>query len=104
MEGKAEAMIKNSIKKFEAVLLSILMVLSMTPAAAAEGSDPILSINDIESLSQGENAVVSLSLSNLPEGLYMLQTAVEYDAEKLKIISADTGDIFTTAGPATVNT
>ena len=104
MEGKAEAMIKNSIKKFEAVLLSILMVLSMTPAAAAEGSEPILSINDIESLSQGENAVVSLSLSNLPEGLYMLQTAVEYDAEKLKIISADTGDIFTTAGPATVNT
>ena len=104
MEGKAEAMIKNSIKKFEAVLLSILMVLSMSPAAAAEGSDPILSINDVESLSQGENAVVSLGLLNLPEGLYMLQTAVEYDAEKLKLISAETGEIFTTAGPATVNT
>ncbi len=104
MEVEAEAMIRNSIKKLEAVLLSILMVLSMTPAAAAEGSDPVLSFNDIESLSQGENAVVSLSLSNLPEGLYMLQAAVEYDAEKLRLISAETGDIFQTAGPATVNT
>ena len=97
-------MIKKSIKKIETILLSVLMVLSMTVTAAASENDLVLSLNDVASLNQGESAEVTLHLSNLPEGLYMLQAAVEYDAEKLRLVSAEPGDIFLTVGAATVNT
>ena len=46
---------------------------------------------------------MALRLSNLPEGIYMLQLTVEYDTDKLQLTSVDNGEIFSSAGRPELN-
>ena len=89
-------------KTISTCMALLLLMLSFSVPTAAE-TNPTLTIDSVSLVKPGESTTVALHLSDLPGGIYVLQLAVKYDPDKLQLISASAGDIFSTVGSATIN-
>ena len=90
-------------KRVVCTLLTFFILAGMVSISAMADSRPVLSIDSTPLLEPGTSITVPLRLSDLPDGIYMLQLVVKYDPEKLRLTEASPGDIFSTVGTATIN-
>lgn len=94
---------KMITKKTISAWMALLMLMLSFSVPAAADTNPSLTIDSVSLVKPGESATVSLHLSDLPGGIYVLQLAVEYDPDKLQLTSVNAGDVFSTVGSATIN-
>lgn len=83
--------------------MALVLLFLLAPQRTIAEDGPTLSVDSIPMLHPGEQATVSVRLENATSGVNMLQFAVEYNHEELRLLSTVAGSIFDSAGSPVIN-
>ena len=89
-------------KRIIALLLAAVLLLQPLPIGVHADDSGTLTISSAENIRQGDTVPVSI---NITQGVNasMFQFALAYDADKLELVGANAGDLFSGMEPPTLN-